>query len=453
MSTETKNDVNNIANNFLTKLQAPGLSTYRSVRRSFYRYAEYMEEHLQDLARLVDEAEAAKQTTNHLVDLIHQFREYLTKPKTSLHGVKFIKMYGEKELERKNSQSRNGAKGTKQVTPYHKQAFIWVIRICQAILGVKIDFDHESLSAESTNIRANVGQEYQINDVDRQATKRIGTAAGILVALPVMKVLSILKLLPKHTRRWFPKKKKQSRPFDMPSSDNMFENWLWKLLWMCYFVSTWALFALLIWNWKIGIKCGDSALGSALPRPKSLISMVDWSKLFTRGAAPPTVSNNTYLVYKATYSHKMASSLVNTICEHRSGVLNIQCGDGILDSILPTPTHLTTSVNWSELFINSAVLCAVGVCWMLIGMTYSRLPKARIIELGNHVAFMVSGDTTNQQTWWCYDIGASIHLSGDRKSFVSFHELPQQDRVPIRLVGGSLIEATGRGDIEWLGQS
>ncbi|KAI9319541.1 hypothetical protein BDR26DRAFT_393328, partial [Obelidium mucronatum] len=67
---------------------------------------------------------------------------------------------------------RNGAKGTKQVTPYHKQAFIWVIRICQAILGVKIDFDCESLSAESTNIRANVGQEYQINDVNRQATKR-----------------------------------------------------------------------------------------------------------------------------------------------------------------------------------------------------------------------------------------------------------------------------------------
>ncbi|KAI9326179.1 hypothetical protein BDR26DRAFT_902281 [Obelidium mucronatum] len=267
----------------------------------------------------------------------------------------------------------------------------------------------------------------------------MGAAAGILIALPVMKVLSILKLLPKSIdRRWFPKKKKRTRHFNMPSSDNMFGNWLWKLLWMCYFVSTWALFALLIWNWNIGTKCGDSALGSNLPGPKSLISMVDWSKLFTNGAAPPTVSNNTYHVYEATYSHKMASSLVNTVCEHWSGGVNIQCGDSILDSILPGPTHLTTSVNRSELFINGAVLCAVSVCQLLIRMTYSHPSKARIIELGNHVAFMASGDTTNQDTTkprWCYDSGASIHLSGDRKSFVSFHELPHQDRVPIRLAG------------------
>ncbi|KAJ3012154.1 UNVERIFIED_CONTAM: hypothetical protein HDU68_001351 [Siphonaria sp. JEL0065] len=217
----------------------------------------------------------------------------------------------------------------------------------------------------------------------------MSTAAGTLIALPVMKVLSILKLLPKSIdRRWFPRKKKRSRLFSMPLNDEMFG--LWKLLRMYYFVSMWALFVSLIWNWKIGIKYGDSALGSTLSGPKPLISMVDWSKLFTNGAAPTMVSN-----YESTYSHETVSSLVIRVWGYWSGVLNIQCGDSILDSNLPRPIHLITSVDLSELFINGAVLCVVSVCRFLIRKAYSHLSKARIIELGNHVAFMANGDTTD----------------------------------------------------------
>ncbi|ORY31567.1 hypothetical protein BCR33DRAFT_723920 [Rhizoclosmatium globosum] len=172
MSLRNRTDIDSIAGNFLTKLQTPRLSTYLSLRRSFWRYADYMEETIAEMKVMIEDSKKAGQPTKLVEELLVSFENYLTDPLPGLHGVKYLKMYGEKPMERKTTQSNNGDMGTKQAVAYHKQAFKFIYLICQAILGENNAYDSTYLASESMNIQAAVGKEYQNNDVDRQSSKR-----------------------------------------------------------------------------------------------------------------------------------------------------------------------------------------------------------------------------------------------------------------------------------------
>ncbi|ORY22993.1 hypothetical protein BCR33DRAFT_861030 [Rhizoclosmatium globosum] len=172
MSILVQNDVANLSLKLLGMLQVAQLSSYQSIRRSIYRYAEYMEEYILDLKAQIEIAVKAKNETDNLEKRLALFLSYKSRPDVNLHGVQFLKMYGEKPMERKTSQSQNGEKGVKLATSYHQQGFSLIVQICQAVLGEKLDLSRTALHTVTNQIKADVGQQYRLNDVDRQATKR-----------------------------------------------------------------------------------------------------------------------------------------------------------------------------------------------------------------------------------------------------------------------------------------
>ncbi|KAJ3076253.1 hypothetical protein HDU98_004866 [Podochytrium sp. JEL0797] len=95
-----------------------GLNDFRlghglsSLRRGMYLYADCVEKHLADLRAELVFANARGTSTEHLHHELTEFSTYLAHPKPSLHGVKFLEMYGTMPLERRTAQSQNGGFGT-----------------------------------------------------------------------------------------------------------------------------------------------------------------------------------------------------------------------------------------------------------------------------------------------------------------------------------------------------
>ncbi|ORY47438.1 hypothetical protein BCR33DRAFT_97339 [Rhizoclosmatium globosum] len=171
-SIDTRNDIKAIANHFLAKMQVNGLSTYKSLRHAFRRYAEWMEEHIIELEDMLAIAKEQGTEQKHILQSLTEFKKYLIHPKSNLHGVKFMEMYGAKPLERKTAQSTNGAKGIKVAAEYMKQAFFWVVKLAQCFHVEKLDSSRDAMNDEAGNIKADVGRSYQENETDRQKTKK-----------------------------------------------------------------------------------------------------------------------------------------------------------------------------------------------------------------------------------------------------------------------------------------
>ncbi|KAJ3291917.1 hypothetical protein HDU79_001899 [Rhizoclosmatium sp. JEL0117] len=163
-----------LAHKMLKHLQSDGLSTYKSLRRALYWYTEFMEERIQQLQFELANMVNLGRPMEHLTVLIELFSEYMSNPNCNIHGVEFLRIYGEKPLERRTLASKAGPNGTKQAIQYVVQAFDLNQRIAQCFLAKSLERDLSGMKTQKDLIRQAVGKAYVDNDTDRQATKRMG---------------------------------------------------------------------------------------------------------------------------------------------------------------------------------------------------------------------------------------------------------------------------------------
>jgi transposase InsO family protein len=133
----------------------------------------------------------------------------------------------------------------------------------------------------------------------------------------------------------------------------------------------------------------------------------------------------------------------------------IQCGDGVLGGNLPRSRYLESDVNRPELYPTTPSIYWLVAFSLGLNFAYSHYKHGTESQPKKFettvVAFMAAElseiPAKPNGPYWIYDTGATVHITGDKKSFITFKTLARDEQVVIKTAGGTFVNAVGRGDI------